>query len=379
LRITIVTGFFLPVPATHGGATERSWFGLASLFAAAGHSVSFVSRQAPGLAPNETINGVRHIRLPGFNHSRRLALNLALDLVWGIRVIRALPTGDIVVCNTIALPALLSCTRHAFGKVAVMIGRTPKGQVAFYRRVDRIYAPSTFVAGLIRSRRASVRTRVIGYPIDWKLLSGMARQGAPPVTIGFIGRLHPEKGLKLLLGAVRILSARIDLPEWRVSIVGPASISEGGGGDSWVRALMKDTQAATGGRVQWKAPEFDHERLARQYGEIDIFCYPSVAAKGETFGVAVAEAMAAKCAVVVSGLSCFSDLVTDGDTGLVFDQTASNAESLLAEKLAVLVTDSPLRGRLAQRGQLWAEKFDFPTVSANILRDFALLSGPGPE
>jgi hypothetical protein len=76
-----VTGFFLPVPATHGGATERSWFGLASLFAAAGHSVSFVSRQAPGLAPNETINGVRNIRLPGFNHSRRLALNLALDLV----------------------------------------------------------------------------------------------------------------------------------------------------------------------------------------------------------------------------------------------------------------------------------------------------------
>jgi glycosyltransferase involved in cell wall biosynthesis len=379
LRITIVTGFFLPVPASRGGATERSWFGLASLFAKAGHTVVFISRLAPGLAPAETVNDIRHIRLPGFDHSRHLAVNLVLDLIWGFRVRGALPAADIVVCNTISLPALLSFTRQGFGKVAVMIGRVPKGQVMFYNRVDRIYAPSTFVARKIGLGRASDITRVIGYPIDWGLFAASSKQTANPITIGFVGRLHPEKGLALLVGAVRILAGRTDLPDWRVRVVGPVAISEGGGGERWVGELMKESDAAGRDRVHWNPPIFDAEGLARQYGEMDIFCYPSLAVRGETFGVAVAEAMAARCAVVVSALSCFGDLVTDGETGLVFDQASPGAERLLAEKLALLIADPALRDRLAKKGQLWAERFDFPTVSANILHDFAQLTGSGSE
>jgi glycosyltransferase involved in cell wall biosynthesis len=379
VRITIVTGFFLPVPASRGGATERSWYGLATLFAAAGHAVTFISRQAPGLAADETARGVRHIRLPGFDHTRHLGINLLLDLVWGMRVRKALPPGDMVVCNTIALPALLGLARHGFGKVAVMIGRSPKGQVACYGRVDRIYVPSTSVAAQIGPGRAAGVTRVIGYPIDWGLLAAGARPPASPVTIGYVGRLHPEKGLGLLIEAVGILSARTDLPPWRVLITGPAAVGEGGGGEPWVRELMGRAEAEAAGRVRWMPPEFDPGRLARRYAEMDIFCYPSVALKGETFGVAVAEAMAAKCAVVVSALPCFADLVDDGETGLVFDQAAPDAGRLLAERIAGLVADPALRARLALNGQARAERFDFPAVSANILRDFALLTGTGAE
>src|ERR1019366_7880209 len=36
VKITTVTGFFLPVPAVSGGSTEKSWHGLAGLFASAG-------------------------------------------------------------------------------------------------------------------------------------------------------------------------------------------------------------------------------------------------------------------------------------------------------------------------------------------------------
>ena len=167
MKITIVTGFFLPVPPVRGGSTEKTWHGLAALFAAAGHSVTFVSRSWNGLAAAETAAGVRHIRLPGFAYSRFLAVNLGHDLIWGVRVARALPAADVVICNTVTLPVWLRLFRPGAGRVAVMMGRSPKGQVRLYRAVSRIYAPSSSVAAAITSARASARTRVVGYPIDW--------------------------------------------------------------------------------------------------------------------------------------------------------------------------------------------------------------------
>jgi glycosyltransferase involved in cell wall biosynthesis len=108
---------------------------------------------------------------------------------------------------------------------------------------------------------------------------------------------------------------------------------------------------------------------------MDVFCYPSTAEKGETFGVAVAEGMAAGCAVIVLGLACFSDLVTDGETGLVFDHRPADADELLANCIARLISDSRLRAGLATRGQRHARQFDYPEVSRRILLDLALLTG----
>jgi glycosyltransferase involved in cell wall biosynthesis len=379
MRITIVTGFFLPVPAVAGGATEKTWHGLARLFAAEGHAVTFISRQRAGLADDETALGVRHLRLPGFDHTRYLALNLVRDFQWGLRVARVLPRADIVICHTVTLPAWLPRAKPGTGRVAVMIGRVPKGQVRLYGGVDRIYVPSSFVAGLIPPGLAAGRTRVIGYPIDWPLHARSAAQAPPPVTLGYVGRLHPEKGVALLIRAAGLLAARTDLPPWRLRIAGPAGVGEGGGGEGWIGPLRREAAASMGGRVEWLPPEFDAERLARLFGAIDVFCYPSLAEKGETFGVAVAEAMAARCAVVVSRLACFSDLVADGETGLVFAHEGPDAPRRLAERLGPLIADAATRARLAQRGQEHARQFDYPQVARAVLKDLALLTGAATE
>ena len=121
------------------------------------------------------------------------------------------------------------------------------------------------------------------------------------------------------------------------------------------------------------------DRLAALYGTMDIFCYPSLAEKGETFGVSVAEAMAARCAVVVSALSCFSDLVDDGKTGLVFAHREKNPYILLAECIARLLTDPHLRLEMAARGQERSRQFDYHEVSGRILKDLAFLTGADGE
>jgi glycosyltransferase involved in cell wall biosynthesis len=375
LKITIVTGFFLPVPAIMGGATERSWHVLAKAFAASGHSVTFISRRVPELQRYEFTDGIRHVRINGFNHSRRLAVNLVLDVLWGLKVATVLPTANVVVCNTVSLPVWLTFFRPLAGKVAVMVGRIPKGQIDFYGAVSRIYVPSAYVAGLVAARGFKKQVKVVGNPIEWSMLAAEPQRPADTLTIGFAGRLHPEKGIELLLRAAQRLSLRTGLPHWRILIVGPENVAEGGGGETWVASLKDYAAKELPGRVRWSAAEYDPAKLAAIYRSMDIFCYPSLADRGETFGVAVAEAMGAGCAVVVSSLRCFSDLVADGVTGLMFDHNADDRETQLEECLARVLSDAAFRKELAARGQAEARRFDFQVVAANILQDLSLLTG----
>ena len=65
MRITIVNGFFLPVPPISGGSTEKSWYNLAREFVTRGHEVTMFSRRWRGFPKKETSEGIRHVRLPG--------------------------------------------------------------------------------------------------------------------------------------------------------------------------------------------------------------------------------------------------------------------------------------------------------------------------
>src|SRR6185312_1765336 len=105
MRISIVNGFFLPVPPVAGGATEKSWFNLARILAERGHDVTVISRRWPAFPNEEIRDGIRHIRLRGFDHRPQLWRNLLLDFLWSWRVFFALPTADIVVVNAVTLPA----------------------------------------------------------------------------------------------------------------------------------------------------------------------------------------------------------------------------------------------------------------------------------
>ncbi len=374
-------GFFLPVPPALGGGTEKIWHRLSLEFAARGHQVTLISRAWPGYAEEETIGGVAHRRVRGADHSRFLAINLWRDLMWGRRVSRVLPPADVVICNTIALPAWLRHFRPMAGRVVVMVGRMPKGQGRVYGAVDRLWAASDAVAERLLAENPRLAGRIAQFPcpIDWQLHAQAGGGGAPhtPLTIGFAGRIHPEKGVGLLLSAAALLAGRNDLPPWRLEIVGPVDVRAGGGGEEWKAALLAQYGGVLGSRLDWCQPEFDAARLARRYGEMDIFCYPSLAEKGETFGLAIAEAMAAGCAPVVSALACFSQLVRHGETGLVFDHSPPGADARLAGELASLLTDERLRRDLAARAQAHARRFDFSNVAGIALADLErLLAAP---
>ena len=378
MKITIVMGFFLPVPPVAGGAVEKSWHRLAMEFARRGHDVTLVSRRWPGWPHLEIKEGVTYLRIQGFNHTQKLWLNLALDFIWNLRVFFRLPRADVVVVNSVSLPCWLGWLRPSAGRVVVMPGRMPKGQFRAYNHVTHVMATSTPVlASVVReSSRWADCSRVYGYPVNASLFSGPRPSETNTVTLGFIGRIHREKGLDLFIDALVLLAAR-DLPLWRVLLCGPVDVPRGGSGPDYRDSLVSRLNTALAAdRVTFAPPEFDETALARRYREIDIFCYPSLAAQGETFGVAVVEAMAAGAVPVVSDLECFRDFVRPGLNGEIFDHTRADAATRLAEILAKLIADSSLRRSLAAQASLDAQIYDFPVYAERLLADLQSLVSP---
>ncbi|MFA5057690.1 MAG: glycosyltransferase family 4 protein [Opitutaceae bacterium] len=378
MKINIALGFFLPVPPVAGGATEKTWHLLSREFAERGHEVTVLSRRWPGLPPSEVRDGVHHVRLRGSAHTSYLPRNLWRDFLWSLRVWRALPPADITIVNSVSLPLWLGRFRHGAGRMVIMPGRMPKGQFRFYRRVDRVLAVSSVMRAAIvaENPRLADRIRISGYPINWRELS-QARPSPPatmPVTVGYVGRLHREKGLELMAAAVAKLSGFPSLPSWRVLLCGPADVARGGSGHAFVAELERRfASALPPGRFRVLDPVFSEQDLAAIYRGIDLFCYPSLAGRGETFGVAVAEAMAAGAVPVVSQLGCFADFVRPDVTGVIFNHASPDAAERLAEALADLLSDAPRRMRLAAAAQTAVKIYDYPEVARSMLADFSTL------
>src|SRR6266480_4033676 len=162
MKITVVLGAFFPVPPTMGGGVEKVWFTLAPEFVKRGHEVVMVSRKMPELLREETIDGVKHLRVNGFDAPRSLLWLKFLDGIYSLRAKSILPEAEIIVTNTFWLPILLRDSKR--GKIYVHVGRYPKGQMRFYRRAGRLQAPSRAIADQIQRQAPRLTSKVVAIP-----------------------------------------------------------------------------------------------------------------------------------------------------------------------------------------------------------------------
>jgi len=371
MKITIATGPMLPVPTLRGGAVPRMWQGLAEQFARAGHEVTIFARAFAGQPERETIAGVRFLRWGGFDQSLSVRKDLLKDLAYALRAVRRLPPADILITNDFWLP-VFAVRRRAAGKVVINANRFPKGQFRLYQKAARIAAASTAVREAIVAQCPALagRTRVFPNPIDPLVFQSTPARtvGSSPKTLLYVGRVHPEKGVHLLVEAFQAL--RPQRPDWRLRLVGPVVTAQGGGGDAYLKRLQ---QLAAGLPVEFCEPIYDLKQLADTYRAADLFCYPSIAEQGESFGVAPLEAMACGVAPVVSGLACFRDFLTPGETGWCFDHRAPNPADALAEQLLAATGDDARRVAMAARAAAAARRFSHEAVAVDYLTEFTSL------
>jgi len=383
MKITIVCGFFLPMPPEAGGAMEKMWWRLAKVYTQRGHIVTLISRCWHNWPHDEVRNGVRFIRVPGANHRAALWKNLILDSCWGFRVLRKLPAADILITNTIALPAFSPYLRPDAGKLVVNLNRYPKTQLRYYRRAARIQVPTKAIATAACSQAPTHTRRIKLVPNSIDCSQFVAAKQtvteAPPVLkIGFFGRIHAEKGVHTLVRAAALIAEQqkstgngSESIPWQLVLRGPTDIPRGGGGARYVqqlRSLAPELWASD--QIVLEAPTFNEKELAKAYASLAIFCYPSEAEKGETQGISIIEAMASGLAVVTSDLAVFQDYLKQGKDSLNFPM--GDAQKL-AEALRRLLCDNELRQRLGTAAQKVALRFDDAQIATEHLADYESL------
>jgi glycosyltransferase involved in cell wall biosynthesis len=374
VRITIVQGAFLPVPPLLGGAVEKVWFNLGKEFAHRGHDVTHVSRAFKDLPTCEVIDGVCHRRISGFPSPATTPRRMLLDFWYALRVMSQLPPADILVTNTFWLPAME--LRRSRGRTYVHVARYPKGQLKLYRRaILQTVSEPIRQAILAETPRAGNRVRVIAYPLAERYLR--PEPGEYHQTLLYTGRVHPEKGVHLLIQAFAQLPPA-ERAAWKLQIVGPSEIAYGGGGETYLTELQA-AAASVKANVEFVGRVFDEDRLIQHYNNASIFVYPSLAERGETFGLAVLEAMAAGCAPLVSDLACFRDFIRPEVNGQIFNHRTSDPVGSLVSVLAAMLRDRESTNRIRQAAWLTAREYTLPKIASEFLADFAQLCGKNPH
>jgi glycosyltransferase involved in cell wall biosynthesis len=367
MKIAIVQGAFLPVPTKRGGAVEKVWFALGQEFARRGHEVVHYSRLSDGLPENETIAGVRHVRVLGANAPASLILLKWQDLLYTRRVAKILSPADVVATNTFWAPLVFSPSRH--GPLWVHVQRYPKGQMILYRRAARLQTVSKVIADAIIQQAPAYRERVCIIPNPLPPLVKPA--GTPvrdPNLVLFVGRLHPEKGLDLFLEAARILHR--EAPQLRFRVVGPWESRFGGGGESFHRKLL-ELAGPLGAAVEFTGPVFDEAVLAAHFASAAVFVYPSIAAKGEASPVAPLEAMARGCPVVISNLDCFAETIGSGLHACRFEHTAVDAPQRFAAAVSETLANPEAWNSRSAAAVERARQFSVDRVADLYLKGFA--------
>lgn len=363
MNITILQGAFFPVPPVLGGAVEKLWFALSKEFVLKGHSVVHISRSYSNMLEDEWIDGVHYKRVRGHDSPSSGVYLKWLDLLYSTRASKKIDfDADVVVTNTFWSPLLLP--RKLQARCMVDVERMPKGQMMWYNKAGRLRANSIAVAEAIRKETAVPQHKqicTIPNPLPFSVVSDIDISEKKPVIL-FVGRIHPEKGVDLLLKATQKLEKN-----WKVKIIGSSDVGEGGGGPAYLKHLKSIDPDSN---VEFIGPVYDIAQLNQYYAEASIFVYPSVAEKGETFGLAPLEAMAWGCVPVVSEITCFKDFINHESNGLIFDHRDKNAVKLLRKTIERLQNDNNLRTNLARKALEVRNTHSVSNIASLFLKEF---------
>jgi glycosyltransferase involved in cell wall biosynthesis len=126
-------------------------------------------------------------------------------------------------------------------------------------------------------------------------------------------------------------------------------------------------------RVSFAGTVFDPVALETIFRDARLFVYPSLAERGESFGLAPLEAMTHGCAVLASNLDCFLDFIRDGETGFVFDHRMQSPAESLRQKMESVIRNEPLLSSVADAGHRKSEEYSLSRVADRFITDFSSL------
>ena len=158
-----------------------------------------------------------------------------------------------------------------------------------------------------------------------------------PLSVACIGQITPAKGQEeFIRAAAKLTRSRSDVE----FVIAGSEQDERAPFTAFLTDLAKKLGVAE--RVTFKGYVYHiHEFL----GAVDVVVVPSW---DEGFSLVTVEALAARRAVLASDVAAIREIIKDNTTGMLFPPRDVSA---LASKLLWLLSDAPLRERIALQGQ----------------------------
>jgi glycosyltransferase involved in cell wall biosynthesis len=211
------------------------------------------------------------------------------------------------------------------------------------RRVDAAYACSKTVLEVLRAKGFEKPAPIIPFGVNTKTFRPRVAEAPGPdrtLTIGFVGRMLPAKGLGVLVEAL----SQLKQESWRLLLVG----------DGPERETVEQELAAHGllDRVRFTGA-IDYQHVPEFYGQMDVLVMPTQTTKRvrEQFGRVLVEAMASGVAVIGSTCGAIPEVI--GRAGVVVRE---NDPGALAQAIRRMLSDRALRERLARDGRARVEQ-----------------------
>lgn len=190
----------------------------------------------------------------------------------------------------------------------------------------RLICVSGYVAGRMVEKVPQLedRIRVVLNGVDTKQFIPAPDVPGKPLRVGYVGRIVPEKGVHVLVEAVRKLDGR----EMEVSIVGSSGFSVNDPKTSYEESLRAANSQIR--RPIKFLPFQPRDLLPSIYAELDVLVVPSV--WDEPFGLTVLEGLASGLVVVASRTGGIPEVA--GGAALLFQRGNSEELAGILESLA---------------------------------------------
>jgi phosphatidylinositol alpha-mannosyltransferase len=367
MRIGMVCPYLWDIP----GGVQAHVRDLAETLIALGHEVSVLAPGEEGspTLPSYVVAAGKTVPIP-YNGS---VARLQFGLVSATRVRRWLRQGnfDVVHVHEPAPPSLslltvlladvpLVATFHAastrsrflamFDSVVQAVLERLSGRIAVSQAARKMIVEHLGADAVVIPNGVS-----IAHYADAAPLPGYPRDPALGGTIGFIGRYdESRKGMAILIEALTTLVRR--RPGVRLLVAGRGEEAE---------FLERLPEFLAGSVVMLgMVSERDKASLLRS---VDVYVAPNTG--GESFGIILLEAMAARTPIVASDLQAFRRVLDDGRAGLIFrNRDAAD----LAAALDTVLGNEALRGQLAAASAQVVQPYDWAVVASQIMRVYEI-------
>lgn len=228
------------------------------------------------------------------------------------------------------------------------------------RMADRFIVISDFMAGKFIARGVPAEhIRVLYNPLNLDYfkpdpaLRQVARKSLTyaddDIVLGFIGALHPDKGILQLADAVN--QAMIRIPALKVFWLG-----DGRGAEALDHKIKGGGFASRHTRHKWTAD------VRPFYAAMDMLAMPSV--ESETFGRVSIEAQASGVPVLCSDIGGIPETLLTNVTGLLLPP---GDIPLWRDAIIELASNTSIRITMARQGRDWVEQhFSAPVIGRNF-------------